>query len=63
MNEPGVSTKTSKELARIALDANITLQIALTDKAQRLEARLKEIDRLLVRTSAQAIEVFLISRL
>jgi hypothetical protein len=48
MDEPGISNKTSKELARIALDANITLQTALTETAQKYEAHLKEIDRLLV---------------
>jgi hypothetical protein len=62
MDEPGVSTRTSKELVRIALDASITLQTALTAKAQKLEADLKEIDRLLVRTFSQAIEMLLISR-
>ena len=50
MDQSGGLTKTSKELVRIALDANITLQTALTAKAQKLEADLKEIDRLLVRT-------------
>jgi hypothetical protein len=45
--------KTSKELTRIALDANIALQIALTEKAHVFEAHLEEIDRLLVRISAQ----------
>lgn len=50
MDEPSPS---SKELTRIALEANITLQAALVEKAQKLEGHLKEIDRLLVRTSPQ----------
>jgi len=54
--ESGLSTKTSKELTRIALDANITLQAVLIEKAQKLEEQLKEIDLLLVRPSPQAVD-------
>jgi len=40
--------KSTKQLAQDALDANKVLQSILTQRAQQLEADLKEVDELLV---------------
>lgn len=53
MEEPNISRNAREESVRNALDANIKLQIDLTEKAQKLEEHLKEIDRLLVRITAE----------